>query len=299
MIWKKQNNCIFTVENEGKDMKCCVCEDGEMQPYFKKAYDSKKTFEFYRCPECGLVINKTVYDMDSLKWAEINDENMEFQGEIDQNNSLWNRRLGRIKPQAKFLAELFYNNLFEVGIKSVDYGCGDGLLSDMAGEIYVELAKCDEKVELIGKYERFLDTKDERYYSDFDMRDGTFDLAVSAAVLEHMIGMDDVDRFFRLVSPTGTAIIHTLICEEVPCDPEWFYIWKPFHCTIWTNKAMAMIYKKYGFLGCAYHVQSKMWIFFKDFEKYKKAKSIAGKIDGEWVFSENFVDYWKQKPYKK
>ena len=281
-------------------MRCFICKDAQMQPYFKKTYDSSKgPFEFVICPKCGMVIDKTVYEMDASEWAEINDENMEFQGEMDSQNSLWNRRLGRIKPQAKFLAELFYNKLFEAGIKSVDYGCGDGLLSDMVGEIYSELTGNKEKADLIGKYERFLDTKDEHYYLDSDMKNGSFDLVVSAAVLEHMIGMDDVDRLFGLVSPTGTAIIHTLICEEVPRDPEWFYIWKPFHSTIWSNKAMSIIFKQYGFLGCAYHVQSKMWLFFKDSEKYVKAKSIAGKVDGEWVFSENFVDYWKQKPYKK
>ena len=37
---------------------------------------------------------------------------------------------------------------------------------------------------------------------------------------------------------------------------------------------------------------------FKDKEKYDKLQNSHKNISGTWVFSEDFVDYWKQKPYR-
>ncbi len=147
-------------------------------------------------------------------------------------------------------------------------------------------------------YEQYLRIKEKDcYYDEADMNEKSFDLAICSAVLEHMIGRNDVDRFFNLVKDDGIAIIHTLICETVPQDPNWFYINMPVHCTLWTNDAMSRIFNQHGFVGCAYHLPSKMWLFFKNKEKYNICKEVSTHIPGEWTFSDTFVDYWKVSPY--
>lgn len=155
----------------------------------------------------------------------------------------------------------------------------------------------EEKI-LVGTYERYLHTKREKgFYSESDMIPGSFDAVISSAVLEHMRSADNVEEFFSLAKNNGTVVIHTLVCESVPNDPDWFYINYPVHCTLWTNGAMKKLFKRYGYAGCAYHLPSKMWLFFKDRKKYDFVRRIHVKISGEWTFSDDFVDYWKKPPY--
>ena len=148
------------------------------------------------------------------------------------------------------------------------------------------------------KYEKFIRPEgDSDYLNDEDMKPGGFDAVVSCSVFEHLLGRPDVDEIIGLLNDRGTLCMHTLVCEEVPQDPGWFYLLGG-HCTLWTNKSMALLFEQYGFAGCAYHVEGRMWFFFKDRQRFEQLRSKAPSIPGEWVFSDKFVDYWKQKPYR-
>lgn len=148
------------------------------------------------------------------------------------------------------------------------------------------------------KYEKFIRREgDSDYLNDEDMKPGGFDVVVSCSVFEHLLGRPDVDEIIGLLNGKGTLCMHTLVCKEVPQDPDWFYLLGG-HCTLWTNKSMGLIFEQYGFTGCAYHVEGRMWFFFKDRQRFELLKSKAPLIEGEWVFSDQFVDYWKQKPYR-
>jgi len=61
---------------------------------------------------------------------------------------------------------------------------------------------------------------------------------------------------------------------------------------------MGLLYEQYGFAGCAYHVEARMWSFFKDCQRFELLRSKSPSISGKWVFSDQFVDYWKQKHYR-
>ena len=277
-------------------MECIVCNN-KMVPYFEKQYNGK-THQFDRCPSCGLVVNSTVYNMTEDEWAEANNVHKSFQGEVDKNNVAWRNRLSRLEPQAEFISQLCVNKLFEEGTKAVDFGGGDGLFTELVQKKYEESNKTTSTKTLVKTYEQFLRIKEKScYYEDADMKEKSFDLAICSAVLEHMIGRKDVDYFFNLVKDDGVAVIHTLICEKVPQDPNWFYISMPVHCTLWTNDAMSRVFSQHNFVGCAYHLPSKMWLFFKNKEKYNLCKDISTLIPGEWTFSDTFVDYWKVSPY--
>ena len=126
---------------------------------------------------------------------------------------------------------------------------------------------------------------------------GSFDMVVTCSVFEHLLGRPDVDEIVGLLKENGTLCMHTLVCEEVPRDPDWFYLLGG-HCTLWTNNSMSLLFEQYGFTGCAYHVQARMWLFFRDRQRFEQLKSKRTLIQGEWIFSDQFVDYWKQKPYR-
>lgn len=64
---------------------------------------------------------------------------------------------------------------------------------------------------------------------------------LSCSVFEHLIGIDAVDKLLSLANMSGTVAVHTLVCEEVPDDSEWYYLLLG-HCTMWTNKAREKLY---------------------------------------------------------
>lgn len=87
---------------------------------------------------------------------------------------------------------------------------------------------------------------------------GSFDFLMSSSVFEHLLGnRGDVDKVIGLVKPDGVMGLHTLICEEVPRDPEWHYL-LPVHCTLWMNAAMSIVFEKFGFRHCSYNVEAQV-----------------------------------------
>ena len=255
-----------------------------------------ETSAYVRCAECGLVVNQTVYEMTKEEWRKVNDRHKNYQGGNDNpSDPKW---IARLRTQARVICGLFRYGVIKRTDKAVDYGCGDGKLSDFILEEYEK--QTGEKADrpLLRKYDKYMRPNGaEDYCKDEEMIRGTFDFVVSCSVLEHLIGMKDVDDILALVNDEGIIAVHTLVCEEVPDDPDWFYL-SPGHCTIWTNKAMTKLYEKYGYAGCAYHVEAQMWFFFKNQEKYRKLQAVYKDIPGTWIVSEHFVDYWKQKPYR-
>lgn len=282
-------------------MKCFVC-NSNMKEYFHKKMMLREgeDHEFVCCEKCGLVIDRTAYELDPAKRIDdICSIHSSYQG-MDENpyDPAW---IGRIEKQATLFAELFIEDIFCTDMKVVDYGCGDGKLSKYFDMKYAKLSEDKEPVKdapQILKYDKYMKPEGDMSYLDDDhMIPGKFDVVVSCSMMEHFFGKKEVDEIFNLVSETGTFCMHTLICEEVPQDPDWFYLIVD-HVTIWTNRAMALLYRQYRFVGCAYNLEARMWFFFRNREQFYKLKKRKNAIDGTWIFSDDFVDYWKQKPYR-
>ena len=45
-----------------------------------------------------------------------------------------------------------------------------------------------------------------------------------------------------------------------------------------------------------YYEESQMWFMFRNVDDFKNLQ--AAQLKGTWQFSEDFVDYWKVKPYR-
>lgn len=259
-------------------MKCFVC-GGEMRPFMEKNFGMKNlgACKYVRCEDCGLVIAKTLYEMPRSRWEELNREcHAAYQNtdslDIDPN---W---LARLKTQADVLNELINLGVIDKSARAVDYGAGDGKLSDMCKP-------------WLKKFDAYMARPNENYLSVEELTPASFDFVITCSVFEHLLGASDVEKIFALLKSDGIAALHTLICEEVPRDPNWFYL-QPVHCTFWTNAAMKKIFAQYNFKACAYHVEARLWLMFKDAEKISLLKNSA------WIIAEDFVDYWKVKPYR-
>jgi hypothetical protein len=267
-----------------------------MKTYFVKNTSWAGKQQIVICDKCGMVINQSVYEMTTKEWGKLNDSHRSYQGtDSDPNDPNW---IQRLRTQADVLAELFRYKVLNENEKNIDYGCGDGKLSDYIMDAYEKKTGDRPAHNFIGKYDKYMRPANATdYYNDGDVEAGGFDFVVSCSVFEHLRGINEVDSILSLVKPDGIVGLHTLVCEQVPQDPDWYYL-SGCHCTIWTNKAMQILYQKNNFKGCAYHVEARMWFFFKDKARFEKLKDIYREIPGTWVLSDDFVDYWKQKPYR-
>ena len=272
-------------------MNCFVC-DGKMTPFIEKDFEMENLgkCEYVRCEDCGMTVSKTLYEMSHEKWVALNNECHEklFHGELDTEkiDPHWTERL---EVQAQLFAELVKRGVFKSDWRTIDYGAGNGTL---ANKIKSKLKK-----DWLKKFDAYM-AEDESYLSVEEIKPASFDFLVTSSVFEHLLGnQGDVEKIIGLVKDDGVMALHTLICDEVPQDPNWFYL-LPVHCTMWTNKAMAKVYKKFDFKGCAYNVESRMWFMFKKLSDFKNLESEVKTLPGTWQLDENFVEYWKVKPYR-
>jgi len=90
-------------------------------------------------------------------------------------------------------------------------------------------------------------------------------------------------------------IIHTVICENIPKNPDWFYIEPPVHATFHTNKSMGILMEQWGYKASIYCLSAKSWVLFKESKGVEeKVCNINKELQTQYlVYKDGFVDYWK------
>jgi hypothetical protein len=129
-----------------------------------------------------------------------------------------------------------------------------------------------------------------------DPTPGTYDTVINSAMFEHILCRQDLDQVNALVSPQGCLILHTVICENIPADPNWFYLRPPVHTAFHTNKSMTILMQQWGYQSSLYCTKSKCWVLFKNTPPNTPSvlTSLNQLLQSEWfIFKEGFVDYWK------
>jgi hypothetical protein len=121
-------------------------------------------------------------------------------------------------------------------------------------------------------------------------------------MLEHILTREALDEVNNLVADDGILMIHTVICDRIPRDPDWFYLTPMVHTAFHTNKSMEILMKQWGYAASLYSPQAKSWYLFK--KKYpqlsqlgEKINAINREIQGTYFhYKAGFVDYWKGFP---
>jgi hypothetical protein len=222
-------------------------------------------------------------------WETLNhDIHSDYQGtESDPRDPKW---FSRLQKQARLL-----NDAQEVGLLNredrwLDYACGDGKISDMLRTRY--------NLNLM-KHERYMPTT-EGYLEEKELGPRSFDFVITTAVFEHLCHREQFDFIENLVAKDGVLGLHTLVCEHVPADPTWFYL-NPVHCACHTNRSMQVLFEQWGYTSSVYHVDSQLWLWFKQDPDAVEAKVKQANLraDGPtYIFKRGFVDYWKCEPYR-
>jgi hypothetical protein len=270
-------------------MNCLICKTN-MEYFFSKSYNVEpyahmmkgiSKVDYYKCSNCGFSISKTHKELDQARFEKLN---YDFHHYLENNDS--NANQPPYLEQATMLKVLTENRIISMN-SAIDFAGGYGTLSKTLDKYFnISLAVYDPYV----KSEDFTN-----YVAKKDLT--TYKTVFSSAFFEHMLKRENLDDINALVSKTGGAmIIHTVICENIPKDPDWFYIEPPVHTTFHTNKSMRILMEQWGYEACIYCLSAKSWILLKDSNREieEKIKKINQEFQTEYLtYKEDFIDYWK------
>ena len=270
-------------------MKCIIC-DSKMEYFFSKIYDKYPFKEmmkhigevdYYKCSNCGFTISKTHQEIDNEKFEKLN---------YDFHHYLENCETDVNQPpyleQSMMINVLLKNQILEDDM--LDYAGGYGTLSKSLKK-YFDIS--------LPVYDPYVQSDDfENYVEKKDLK--TYKTVVTSALFEHILTREGFDEINALVDANGggSLIIHTVICENIPKDPNWFYIEPPVHTTFHTNKSMSILMKQWGYEASIYCLSAKSWILLKEAsqEIKEKVENINKEFQTEYlIYKEGFVDYWK------
>jgi hypothetical protein len=242
---------------------------------FSKRFDSYglTSVDYWRCSNCGFVISGTHADMSQTEWEDLNRScHQSYQGsDCNPGDPRW---LSRLSSQARVIDDCVQVGLLRSDVDWVDYACGDGKLSELVAQSGHHLQK----------YDKYMAHHD-GYLSDAELAAGSFGFVITTSVFEHLTKRQEFDAIASLVSDTGVMGVHTLVREAIPQDPTWFYL-QPPHCAFHTNRSMEHLFRQWGYSSSIYHVESRLWLWFKT--------DVRDRVDqSKYVYKKGFVDYWK------
>ncbi|WP_214170140.1 class I SAM-dependent methyltransferase [Geoanaerobacter pelophilus] len=239
--------------------------------------------DYYKCKRCGFVLSRTHSKLDENRHIKLNGQFHHFLENLSEDEFFGNQ-----PPYAEQAMMIAF--LAKIGVIStdniIDYAAGYGTLSTILAKYYnIDLPLFDPYVQ---------SSNSNRYIAESKLK--TYDTVINSAMFEHVLKREDLDRVNSLVNDNGVLIIHTVVCENVPCDPNWFYLRPPVHTAFHTNKSMEILMRQWGYRSSVYCPQSKCWILRKSNIEAIESKLVQlnNELQANWFYYKNsFVDYWK------
>ncbi|WP_396196728.1 methyltransferase domain-containing protein [Flavobacterium sp.] len=270
-------------------MECLICKNKSVPFLTKRTFKigykdivkDIEEFNYYKCTNCGFTISKTHVDMSTEVWLKLNDNFHHF---IENNHAPIN--------QPPYLEQAMIINLLNVSgilpfVNALDYAGGYGTLSLILKDYYgLKLPVYDPYI------------NGENVAVDYIQKENLekYGIVFNSALFEHLYRRELFDEINNLVKEDGCMILHTLVCENIPADSNWFYMEPPVHCAFHTNKSMNILMDQWGYISSIYSPAAKIWILFKKEpeELLKKITELNCVFQKEiFFYKEGFVDYWK------
>lgn len=271
-------------------MKCAIC-DCATEYYFSKTYteppfaDFMKdigTVHYHRCTNCHFVFSRTHAELPPAKWEVLNHQ---FHHHLEDPES---KKLNAQPPyaeQALMLVMLAAKGIIDLSV-ALDYAAGYGTLSTILADYFkVRLPIYDPYIKAASSSCSHVPESGQVYRT-----------VINSAMFEHVLRREDLDQVNQLVAPDGCLVLHTVVCENVPADPDWFYIRIPVHTAFHTNRSMQLLMDQWGYQASLYCPPSKCWVLFKHPPQGIEADlaSLNTQLQSPWfLFKKGFVDYWK------
>jgi len=271
-------------------MKCLICNSKQKffffkeykeEPYCTMMEDIGKV-EYYKCINCGFTISKTHKNLSKNKFEKLN---YDFHHYLENNNTIINQP--PYLEQAMMLQVLAKNAILDVE-NILDYAGGYGTLSKIFSRYFTQDLQVYDPYIKNNNFINYINQEDLKIYKT----------VITSALFEHLLDRKDLDEIDSLVYKQngGAMIIHTVICENIPNNPNWFYLNPPVHTTFHTNNSMNILMNQWGYQACIYCLPAKSWILLRKTDKYIKERisQINKELQTEYlIYKESFVDYWK------
>lgn len=269
---------------------CLICQ-GNTEYYFSKQhgvysgspFSGGFTADYWKCTDCGFVISKTHQRMAPSQWECLNaswHNGGYATSTVDSGSPPY-------ADQALALVMLAKNTVIDTS-SVLDYAAG-----------YAHLASFLKKYfsVTIQAFDPFVQNKNIQYVDVADLQ--SYSLVINSAMFEHVLERASLDAVNSLVAEDGAMMLHTVVCENIPKDPDWFYMAPVVHTAFHTNASMNILMKQWGYAASVYAPQAKSWFLFK--EKHPclpQLQSLIKKINSEmhkelFYYKAGFVDYWK------
>lgn len=259
-----------------------VC-GGDTGFYFSKQFDAYGLMrvDYHRCPICRFAYSKTHFDMTNGEWERINHAyHSAYQGgEGNPDDPRW---VARIRVQAEVLSEVASRGLIPTALPWLDFGSGDGKLS-------VQMA---DRGHRLLNFDRYLPAQGTERLGEDELKPKNFSFVISTSVFEHVRSLEPLDEMVNLLAAGGVLGVHTMVCEEVPQDPNWFYL-LPVHVAFFSNDSMQRLFARWGFSHSLYHVEARLWLFFPRLTDTQVGHCRDLAEQPGFFFASRFVDYWK------
>ncbi|GHV27523.1 hypothetical protein AGMMS4952_09350 [Spirochaetia bacterium] len=238
--------------------------------------------DYWKCKNCGFVSSKTYQELPFKKWEKLNSDFHHFGENLKSNND----RLGNQPPylQQATMLNILQNKKIINPAKMLDYAGGYGTLSKIL-EKYYGLG--------LLVYDPYIQTNETNYVLKEQLE--KYKVVINSAMFEHVISRQDLDNVNDLVDMDGCLVLHTRICEEIPKDPDWFYV-LPVHCAFHTNMSMEILMRQWKYESSIYCPVARCWVLFKKDRKdfHEIIKKINLEFEQDYLFyKKGFLDYWK------
>lgn len=267
---------------------CIIC-GGAPRFFFLKKYTApfNKLLDeatFYKCPHCGFTYSKTLFEMSDARWERLNSDFHSYIENMDNTRVL---NQPPYMQQALMLSMLGKNQLINID-NMIDYAGGVGTLSKILSK-YFNIA--------LPVYEQYVTKGQDGSVCFIKEQDlARADVLFNSAFFEHIRCREDLEKVNRYVSKQGVLIVHTVVCENIPNDPNWFYVSPPVHSALHTNKSMALLMEQMGYQSSLYCPLAKCWVLYR--KEPKGLEEHVRLINQEQqathlVYSKGFMSYWK------
>jgi hypothetical protein len=266
---------------------CIIC-NSKTKHAFTKTYKGElfnmlEKSDFSACEKCGFTFSETIFKMNHKDWDNLN---FKFHTFLEDKNIDSDINQPPYIEQANMITVLLKENIINGSM--LDYAGGIGTLSKILNRFFnIELPI----------YDPYIKDAENETVKYVDVDDLTkVNTIINSALFEHIKSRQDLDHINNLVSEDGALIIHTVICENIPKDPNWFYFDPPVHSAIHTNSSMEILMSQWGYESSVYCKKAKCWVLFKKEPNLLKSKidSINELFQTDYlIYKKGFVDYWK------
>ena len=229
---KKQFTCLNCGENNFVSQ--FIKFNHDPRPQDNNFYQNNEMIEYNICQNCGTIFSSQMMNWSTDKFAQrcYNKNYIYYDGAYSNKNA------DRIIMTKNWITKNFDKN-----IKHLDYGSGNGFLSQHLIENGYQNSK---------SFDPFKEN------ADYSLLDDKYDLITAIQVIEHAYNINEIFQLFsKIIKKNGKIMLTTLLYNNEQLQNWWYCSPRVGHILFFTKNGFQQFVEKHGFIV----------------EKYKNIKS--------------------------